>query len=534
MVNYTIISGIPDSIFTFMLHLKLPLEKWDYLKKHFGLIPRPESWLAAEEAMWQSRSQPEQGTAGETAQNIFNSHHKPEIQTSGEEDFTDSPNDCAETKSGYPTPESEVIDMQGAEDNLPEVEVEVVDASNSHDKHMNLVKAPNEDSQHASNKIKESQALPGLSLKALEPEGDLPDTTSECTETQTGHRKPKDKVVDMQHVVDVLPMFEVRSTGQAWYSKHVKELQASDEGSQCASDEVEENQDLLKSSSEVLKPAGNCTRQASGRSMQDGPQIPSKENQHTGMNGKTITDIPDPPGIHVKTPAPHAKHSMLQNRLPAQMHGGMVTELRLPCRGDSTDIRLTVMKLEIRATSAQMVDMPADLPHLERHPKEPDKAKDTSGGGDNKPSSKFSDSHGVRKLMLAGSGNMFQRQEMPHRWTQKCTGPSDSQTAVSQQWHKTTRQDSKHAWLKQHGTPELLWDLPWEWTGWNNWENGDATSSRTVCLHRAETQLLADSKCQHTQQEVSQQDGLPASPKPWYPINVEESKQELEVSAMCI
>ncbi|KAI6017833.1 hypothetical protein EDC04DRAFT_2517914, partial [Pisolithus marmoratus] len=35
MVNYTIVSSILDTIFSCMLHLKLPLEKWDYLKKCF-------------------------------------------------------------------------------------------------------------------------------------------------------------------------------------------------------------------------------------------------------------------------------------------------------------------------------------------------------------------------------------------------------------------------------------------------------------------------------------------------------------------
>ncbi|KAI6043149.1 hypothetical protein EDC04DRAFT_2891424 [Pisolithus marmoratus] len=189
-----------------------------------------------------------------------------------------------------------VIDMQGVEDNLPGVEVEVVDASNSHDEHMNLVKAPDEDSQHTSDKIEESQALPGLSSKALEPKGDLPFATSKCTETRTGHRKPEDEVVDTQHVVDVLPMFEVGSTGQAWYSKHAKEHEAPDEDGQCASNKVRKSQDLPKSSSEVLKPAGNPIRWASGHSIE------------------MITNVPDPPGTPMKLPTPQVKHSRLQNR----------------------------------------------------------------------------------------------------------------------------------------------------------------------------------------------------------------------------
>ncbi|KIK14041.1 hypothetical protein PISMIDRAFT_364712, partial [Pisolithus microcarpus 441] len=68
-VNYTIVCGIPDTIFSSMLHLKSPFEKWDYLENHFGQIPRPGSWLAAEQAMQQSDSSSEQDTAGESSQN---------------------------------------------------------------------------------------------------------------------------------------------------------------------------------------------------------------------------------------------------------------------------------------------------------------------------------------------------------------------------------------------------------------------------------------------------------------------------------
>ncbi|KAI6097808.1 hypothetical protein F5141DRAFT_1147746 [Pisolithus sp. B1] len=143
----------------------------------------------------------------------------------------------------------------------------------------------------------------------------------------------------MQHMVDVLPMFEVGSTGQAWYDKHVKELQAPDEGGRRASDEVEESQDLPKSSSDVLEPevvdvrhmelhlpvvevgtgdlkqrldehanaleapdercqcmdnepADNISGQASGHSMQDRPQVP------------------DPPGTPTELSTPHVECSI--------------------------------------------------------------------------------------------------------------------------------------------------------------------------------------------------------------------------------
>ncbi|KAI6140553.1 hypothetical protein EDD17DRAFT_1668697 [Pisolithus thermaeus] len=80
------------------------------------------------------------------------------------------------------------------------------------DEGMDTPKAPDKGSQSTSNEVAESGNLPKLSFEALEPQGDLPDTTSKCAETQTGHRKPKTEVVDTQQVVNVLPMVEVGTT----------------------------------------------------------------------------------------------------------------------------------------------------------------------------------------------------------------------------------------------------------------------------------------------------------------------------------
>ncbi|KAI6094907.1 hypothetical protein F5141DRAFT_1164629 [Pisolithus sp. B1] len=139
------------------------------------------------------------------------------------ENPVDSPNDCAKTESGFLTPKTKVTDAQHVEPHLLVVEVGAMD-SKWLDEGTDAPKAPDKGSQH-------------MSSEALETRGDLPFTTCKCAETQTGRRKPKNEVVDTQQVVDVLPMFEVGSTGQAWYDKHVKELEASDEGGQCM-DEV--------------------------------------------------------------------------------------------------------------------------------------------------------------------------------------------------------------------------------------------------------------------------------------------------------
>ncbi|KAI6100959.1 hypothetical protein EDD16DRAFT_1731511 [Pisolithus croceorrhizus] len=284
MVNYTIVSGIPDTIFSFMLHLKSPLEKWDYLEKRFGRIPRPESWLVAEEAEQRSNS----NMATETGQEALNSNSESRDLPGSQNEPTDSPSDCAETEAGHMKPEPKVVDARHLKPYLQGVEVEAIGLKQPVEG-MNALKAPDEGCRCVGNKAGEDKDLL-TSSEALEPQGNLPFTTSECAKTQTGHTKPKDKVVDTQHVVDVLPMFEVGSIGQAWYDKHAKELQASDEGNRHASGEVEQSQDLLESRSEALEPADNMPGQAGGRSMQDGPQIPSKGSQHTWTNSETIAN----------------------------------------------------------------------------------------------------------------------------------------------------------------------------------------------------------------------------------------------------
>ncbi|KAI6113869.1 hypothetical protein EDD16DRAFT_1598704 [Pisolithus croceorrhizus] len=95
MVNYTIVCGIPDTIFGSMLHLKSPLEKWSYLEDRFGQIPRPEIWLVAEEAERQSNS----NAAAETGQDTHNSDDESRGLPGSQNEPVDSPSDCAETEA---------------------------------------------------------------------------------------------------------------------------------------------------------------------------------------------------------------------------------------------------------------------------------------------------------------------------------------------------------------------------------------------------------------------------------------------------
>ncbi|KAI6094876.1 hypothetical protein EDD16DRAFT_1903717 [Pisolithus croceorrhizus] len=297
MVNYTIVSSIPDTIFGFMLHLKSPLEKWDYLEKHFGSIPRPEK----------------------TGQDTHNGDESRDLPGSQNEP-TDSPNDHAKTKSGYLTPETKVED-RAADLKQPDEGTDTVDA-------------PDKGSQCASDKAEEEDDLP-MSSDALETPGDLPFTSSECAETRTGHTKPEDEVADTWHVVDVLPMFEVGSIGQAWYGKHAKEHQAPDEGGQHADNKVEESRDLPKSSSEVRKPVGHPTGQAGERAMEDALRTSIEDSQCAGTNSEMIANIPDPPGTPTKLSTLQVEHSRLRNSPSARVHSATSMETNLSCTGRS-------------------------------------------------------------------------------------------------------------------------------------------------------------------------------------------------------
>ncbi|KAI6116542.1 hypothetical protein EDD16DRAFT_1593047 [Pisolithus croceorrhizus] len=132
MVNYTIVSGIPDTIFGCMLHLKLPLEKWDYLEKHFGQIPRPESWLVAEEA------------DNNKLKTLPGSQNKP----------ADSPSDCTETEAGRVKPKPKVVEAQHLKPYLRGVEVGAMDSKQPVEG-TNTLEAPDKGSQCAGDKVKE-------------------------------------------------------------------------------------------------------------------------------------------------------------------------------------------------------------------------------------------------------------------------------------------------------------------------------------------------------------------------------------------
>ncbi|KAI6095878.1 hypothetical protein F5141DRAFT_1206105 [Pisolithus sp. B1] len=206
-------SGLPAGLRTSELDFDTHREAFAYLEYRYGQIPRPEIQKTVDEAVQQHDMPSEQYMTGESAQSTCDSDNGPENLPGGHEDPADSPNNCAETETGFLTPETKVADVQHVEPHLLVVEVGVMD-SKWPDEGMDAPEAPDKGSQSTSNEVAESGNLPKLNSEALEPQGDLPDTTGKRTETQTGHRKPETEVVDMQQVVNVLPMVEVGTTGR--------------------------------------------------------------------------------------------------------------------------------------------------------------------------------------------------------------------------------------------------------------------------------------------------------------------------------
>ncbi|KAI6168749.1 hypothetical protein EDD17DRAFT_1529975 [Pisolithus thermaeus] len=203
MAHQFIIYSLPDSILMLCMHLDTPREAFAYLEHRYGQIPRPEIQKTVDEAVQQHDMPSEQYMTGECAQSTCDSNDGPENLPGGHEDLADSPNDCTETESGFLTPKTKVTDAQHVEPHLLVVEVGAMD-SKWLDEGTDAPKAPDEGSQHAGDEVKEDEDLPQMSSEALETRGDLPFTTCERAETQTGHRKPKNEVVDTWQVVDVM------------------------------------------------------------------------------------------------------------------------------------------------------------------------------------------------------------------------------------------------------------------------------------------------------------------------------------------
>ncbi|KAI5985943.1 hypothetical protein EDD15DRAFT_2373581 [Pisolithus albus] len=325
-VNYMIICGIPDTIFTFMLHLKSPLEKWDYLENRFGRIPRPESWLAAGKAMQQSDLLPEESAAGETAQSTCDSHPEPEILPIQKEGSPESPNDHAETESGYLTREAEVVERKDVELPLLVVEVGSMD-SEQPDEGANTFEAPDEGGRGASDEVKESQDLPEPSSKALEPEG--------VTTRQAGG-----------HSMEDMPRTSIEENRRTRTSSETIANVPDPPGTHAKFPTLQIESSMLQIEPEVT-----------GSTLVD----PSEESE--GSSQLRETERPEPHRDRTSEGKFRIDEGRYTSDTPPNKVWGMgVPRTPREGLGDSADVELTTTRLGIRPLSAKLAGMRNDIP----------------------------------------------------------------------------------------------------------------------------------------------------------------------------
>ncbi|KAI5983247.1 hypothetical protein EDD15DRAFT_2202237 [Pisolithus albus] len=337
-VNYTIICGIPDTIFSSMLHLKSPLEKWDYLEKHFGSIPRPNSWLVVEEAMRQGNLLPKQDTAEETAHPNGDSDNEPENLPEGSsealepQETPESPDSCTETESRYLTPETKVVERKDVEPHQPVVEAGAADLEQL-DEHANTFEAPDEGGWCTSDEVEESRDLPEPSLKALEPEGNITRLAGGCP-IESG----------------LLP-----STEENWGTRTSSETIAN------VPDPPGTHAELLNP--QVESPTLRSECEVTGSTLGD----PNEESE--GSSQLRETERPEPHRDRTS----EGKFRIDEGRYTSDTSPNKVWGMGVPRTpreglGDSADVESKMMKLEIRPVSAKMAGMWNAIPTLPEPP----------------------------------------------------------------------------------------------------------------------------------------------------------------------
>ncbi|KAI5983586.1 hypothetical protein EDD15DRAFT_2522104 [Pisolithus albus] len=339
-VNYTIICGIPDTIFSSMLHLKSPLEKWDYLEKRFGSIPRPDSWLVVEEAMGRGNLLPRQDAAEETAHPHGDSDNEPANLPEGssealepQEDPAESPDDHAKTKSGYLTPETEVVDAWQVDLHLPVLEVGSMD-SEQPDEDANTFGAPDEGGQCMGDEVGESQDLPEPRSKALE---------LECDATRpAGSHSIKS---------GTLPSFEEDQSTRMNGDEPILDI-PDPPGTHIELSDPQVKPSILRNDLEVT-----------GSTLGD----PSEESDRSSQLRET-----ERPGPH-RDRTPERKFRIYEGRYtwdtpPDEVWGMGVHPPARVDMGDSRDVEPITTKLEIRPVSAKRARMRNALPRTPEPP----------------------------------------------------------------------------------------------------------------------------------------------------------------------
>ncbi|KAI6095159.1 hypothetical protein F5141DRAFT_1222416 [Pisolithus sp. B1] len=347
------------------------------------------------EAAQQCHVPSEQYATEESAPSTCNSNNGSGNSPSDEGNSPESPIDCAETIAGCTKPKTEVVDAWQVEDNLLEVEDRATDSQQS-EECASALEAPDKGSQCASDKVAESGDLPEMSSKALDP-------VDSIAGQATGYS------------IKCIPQTRLEYSQRAQTnSKTILNIpdppgmcaEPSIPHAECSTLQNKASAQMHSSTSTELELPVYAPRYNEAHIPYSIFQPPEHENEKnntplTKADGQHLDAYAKRPSAIPAAPRPPQPLSASAKRI-AFIAGGPQ---------HSADVELKTVKLGIRATTANMADMRGNLPDSEPCPKEPDKAENTGGGGDDAVRKEFVDLCRAEKSMLADSGSQQGEQE---------------------------------------------------------------------------------------------------------------------------
>ncbi|KAI5998453.1 hypothetical protein EDC04DRAFT_3096303 [Pisolithus marmoratus] len=224
MVDLLITFGIPDIILPSLIPLDTPLERFSYLERHYGEIPKPVSWQC---------TNVHDGPLTETVPSQHKCDHSKVTSmsilanTAAVEQPAVVLDECTEITYGPTAPEAAIVDIQN------QVAGSYADSSNEHQgDHTGTATMKQIEVEGRTHDEQVMQRCNSQPEQVVAEEESFPDSPSDCAETKTGYLTLETEVVDTQQVEDNLPKVEVGNTDAERPDKCVHTLEASDKGSE--------------------------------------------------------------------------------------------------------------------------------------------------------------------------------------------------------------------------------------------------------------------------------------------------------------
>ncbi|KAI5987151.1 hypothetical protein EDC04DRAFT_3149382 [Pisolithus marmoratus] len=271
----------------------------------------------------------------------------------GQGDQPDTTSKHAETKTGHTKPKTEVVDVRQVVDILSKAEVGTADPEQL-DERMNVLKVPDERSQHTDDDFAQCRNLPEWSAEALEPADDptrhsygcsiefalkmhleqdqsvptsgetileIPDPPSDARiERPILQDKPSIRIHSPTRAEPKLPS---GAAGATQPDECMHEPKALDTQSQCIEDKVprrdepdapdEGSQHMVTARRHSPGWSAEALEHVSGHSIKSVAQGSAECNKHVNLKGNTIANVPDPPVMHAELQIPFAECSTLQD-----------------------------------------------------------------------------------------------------------------------------------------------------------------------------------------------------------------------------